>query len=199
MVGLQDTTVYAIADGTVQNLVEPSGFGTYVRQTIYDGLRVYYGHLKKHLVANGSYVHKGDAIGIMGSTGRSTGAHTHLEMRVKGTSKESLDIAEFCGIDNACGEYFYLPLYECLNRICSLCCFDTNTKKYLQNYKYAEDLCNKLYYAMVMAKGYTPSPEPITCACNIETKAKLSKATMSYLWAYKFSPALMTKLWARMA
>jgi murein DD-endopeptidase MepM/ murein hydrolase activator NlpD len=43
----------------------------------------------------------------MGSTGYSTGAHTHIELRPKGTSRDSLDIAAFTGIPNKVGTYEY--------------------------------------------------------------------------------------------
>ena len=98
LVALDDKNVYAIADGTVDAApYEPNGFGYYVRQLLPDGRRIYYGHMAKGSVAvkKGDRIKKGDKLGTMGSTGRSTGAHTHLEIRPKGTSKTSLDISEF--------------------------------------------------------------------------------------------------------
>lgn len=109
LVGIDDTTVYAIADGVIDAVPwEKDGFGRYVRQLLPDGRRVYYGHLREgsQVVHAGQTVRAGDALGIMGSTGRSTGEHTHLELRPKGTSKESLDISAFTGIPNAIGTYF---------------------------------------------------------------------------------------------
>ena len=102
-----DTKVYAIADGVVDATpYEANGFGYYVRQLLPDGRRVYYGHMKSNVyVKAGQQIKKGDALGIMGSTGRSTGAHTHIELRVPGTTKNSLDICEFTGIPNQTGIY----------------------------------------------------------------------------------------------
>lgn len=102
-----DTTVYAIADGTVDATpYEANGFGYYVRQLLPDGRRVYYGHMKSNIyVKAGQKIKKGDALGVMGSTGKSTGAHTHIELRVPGTTKESLDICELTGIPNKVGTY----------------------------------------------------------------------------------------------
>lgn len=110
LVALGDKTVYAIADGVVDAVpYEASGFGYYVRQLLPDGRRIYYGHMAKGsiIVKAGDKIKRGQALGVMGSTGKSTGAHTHIELRIKGTSKTSLDIAEFCGIPNKVG------IYEC--------------------------------------------------------------------------------------
>lgn len=103
-----DKDIYAIADGTVDATpYEKNGFGYYVRQLLPDGRRVYYGHMKKDsiCVKSGQSIKKGQKIGVMGSTGNSTGEHCHIELRVKGTSKESLDISAFTGIPNKCGTY----------------------------------------------------------------------------------------------
>lgn len=102
-----DTTVYAIADGEVDATpYEANGFGYYVRQLLPDGRRVYYGHMKSNIyVKAGQKIKKGDPLGVMGSTGKSTGAHTHIELRVPGTTKESLDICELTGIPNQIGTY----------------------------------------------------------------------------------------------
>lgn len=112
-----DKSVYAIADGKVDVLYEANGFGYYIRQLLPDGRRLYYGHLAKGsiVVKAGQTVKAGDKLGKMGSTGRSTGAHTHIELRAKGTSKDSLDIAEFTGIPNKVGTYIADTLAEDLN------------------------------------------------------------------------------------
>lgn len=106
LVGLDDTTVYSIADGTVRTGSDNSA-GNYVCVTIADGRRIYYFHLKSFKVKTGDNVKKGQAVGIMGNTGHSFGAHTHLELRVKGTEYKSLDINEFTGIPNKVGVYEY--------------------------------------------------------------------------------------------
>lgn len=109
LVGIDDSSVYAIADGEVRVLYEANGFGRYIRQTLSDGRRIYYGHLASVSVEDYKNVKKGDKIGVMGSTGKSTGKHTHLEIRPKGTSTDSEDISAFTGIPNACGTYKYIP------------------------------------------------------------------------------------------
>ena len=106
LVGLDDTTVYSIVDGKVRTGSDNSA-GNYVCVTIPDGRRIYYFHLKSFKVKTGESVTKGQAVGIMGNTGHSFGAHTHLELRVKGTAYKSLDISEFTGIPNKVGIYEY--------------------------------------------------------------------------------------------
>lgn len=109
LVGVDDTMVYSISDGTVRTAYQGNGAGYYVVVTMADGRRVFYMHLKanSYKVKTGDKVVKGQALGIMGSTGASTGAHTHLELRPKGTTSDSLDICEFTGITNKVGTYTY--------------------------------------------------------------------------------------------
>lgn len=153
LVALEDTNIYAIADGVVDATpYEKNGFGYYVRQKLSDGRRIYYGHMKKgsFAVKTGQTVRKGDLLGVMGSTGSSTGPHTHLEIRVPGTSKQSLDISEFTGIPNVIGMYdtsFITPQLAA-EYVKEKCGFEDVTMKYLWQYKYAEDLFLKLYRAM---------------------------------------------------
>jgi murein DD-endopeptidase MepM/ murein hydrolase activator NlpD len=105
LVGTDDTTVYSICDGVVRTAYEANGAGNYVVVTMPDGRRVFYMHLAKFLVKDGAQIKKGAPLGIMGNTGRSTGAHTHLELRPAGTTSDSLDICQFTGITNKVGLY----------------------------------------------------------------------------------------------
>lgn len=109
LVGIQDTIVYSISEGVVTTAYQANGAGYYVVVTMDDGRRVFYMHLAKDSfkVINGQRVSRGQALGVMGSTGNSTGAHTHLELRPAGTTYDSLDIAEFTGIPNKIGTYEY--------------------------------------------------------------------------------------------
>ena len=107
MVGLDDITVYSIVDGIVRTGYQKGGAGNFVVVTIADGRRIYYMHLASFRVKTGDKVKKGQAIGIMGNTGHSFGAHTHLELRPKGTAYTSLNISDFTGIPNTCGLYNY--------------------------------------------------------------------------------------------
>lgn len=153
LVALEDKNIYAVADGVVDAApYEKNGFGYYVRQKLADGRRIYYGHMKKGSIAvkAGQQIRKGDLLGVMGSTGKSTGAHTHLELRVAGTSKESLDIAAFCGIPNVVGMFdasFVTPGIAREN-IRNKCGLEEATMNWLGTYKYADDLFLKLWKAM---------------------------------------------------
>ena len=107
LVGADDTTVYSVCAGTVRTAFQANGAGNYVVVTMSDGRRVFYMHLASFKVKTGDTVRVGQAIGVMGNTGYSFGAHTHLELRPAGTSSESLDICEFTGIPNKVGIYEY--------------------------------------------------------------------------------------------
>ncbi|MBQ8759283.1 MAG: M23 family metallopeptidase [Clostridia bacterium] len=153
LVALEDKNIYAIADGTVDATpYEKNGFGYYVRQKLADGRRIYYGHMKAGSIAvkAGQTIKKGDKLGVMGSTGSSTGAHTHLEIRVPGTSMESLDICEYTGIHNSVGTYEAKELTadEAMQNIQRKCGFEDKTMEYLKGYKFADDLFKKLWRAM---------------------------------------------------
>lgn len=160
LVGIDDTTVYSICDGTVRTAYQANGAGYYIVVTMKDGRRVFYMHLKKDSfkVKNGETVKKGQALGIMGSTGASTGAHTHLELRTKGTGYDDLDISEFTGIPNKVGTYEYKPVQtakekheyavECACNLEDKTGLEKQTINWLWTYKYADDLFIKLWDAM---------------------------------------------------
>lgn len=77
------TPVYATAEGIVESAGydKNGGFGKVIRIQHSFGFRTYYAHLSKIQVKSGSYVTKGQQIGLSGNTGRSTGPHLHYEVR----------------------------------------------------------------------------------------------------------------------
>lgn len=78
------TPIYATADGVVGRSGWVGGYGNLVELEHGKGLQTRYGHLSKLLVAPGTRVARGQLIGLMGSTGRSTGSHLHYEVRMGG-------------------------------------------------------------------------------------------------------------------
>lgn len=75
------TAVYATGDGIVTRADDNSaGYGNHVRIDHGYGYESLYGHLYKSSVKRGQKVKRGDLIGFVGSTGRSTGPHLHYEI-----------------------------------------------------------------------------------------------------------------------
>lgn len=80
------TPVYATADGMIGRSGRFGGYGNLVTVNHGKGIETRYGHLSKILVAPNTRVRRGQLIGLMGSTGRSTGSHLHYEVRVDGAA-----------------------------------------------------------------------------------------------------------------
>jgi murein DD-endopeptidase MepM/ murein hydrolase activator NlpD len=80
------TPVHAPADGVIGRAEWFSSYGLYIQIEHGGELQTRYGHLSRLNVAAGQFVHKGDVIGYVGTTGRSTGPHLHYEVRVAGES-----------------------------------------------------------------------------------------------------------------
>lgn len=84
------TPVYATADGIVGKAQWFSSYGLYVRIDHGAALETRYAHLSKLAVEAGERVNKGDLIGYVGSTGRSTGPHLHYEVRIDGVAVDPM-------------------------------------------------------------------------------------------------------------
>lgn len=83
--GAYGTPIYATADGTVLRAGWNSGgYGNMVEIDHGRGITTRYGHMSAVLVSEGDHVTRGQQIGRMGSTGRSTGNHLHYEVRIDG-------------------------------------------------------------------------------------------------------------------
>lgn len=76
--------VHAAFDGKVRISKYMRGYGNLVVLRHENGLETFYGHLSKRNVSEGDWVTAGQAIGLGGSTGRSTGPHLHFETRYQG-------------------------------------------------------------------------------------------------------------------
>ncbi|QFU74988.1 hypothetical protein EY643_04645 [Halioglobus maricola] len=84
--GKEGSNVIAVASGVVTWTGSKSGYGETIEISHGDGFVTRYAHNKESLVSPGDVVRKGQAIGLMGSTGRSTGAHVHYEVYKHGRS-----------------------------------------------------------------------------------------------------------------
>ena len=76
--------VYATAAGKIASAGREGGYGNMVEIDHGNGLSTRYGHLSEIDVKVGQIVRIGQAIGKIGSTGRSTGPHLHYETRING-------------------------------------------------------------------------------------------------------------------
>jgi murein DD-endopeptidase MepM/ murein hydrolase activator NlpD len=89
-------TIRAVFDGKVRiKSFERRGYGYYLVLRHPNGLETVYGHLSKFLVNENQIVRSGDAIGLGGNTGRSTGSHLHFETRFLGKDINPEEIIDF--------------------------------------------------------------------------------------------------------
>ncbi|HHX87110.1 MAG TPA: peptidoglycan DD-metalloendopeptidase family protein [Firmicutes bacterium] len=84
------TPICATADGTVSTAAYLSGWGNLIIITHGYGYQTYYAHLSGFTVSSGERVTRGQVIGYMGRTGRSTGVHLHYEVHVNGVAVNPL-------------------------------------------------------------------------------------------------------------
>ena len=78
------TPIKVVADGIVTNASYSGSYGNLVKISHGDGVETWYAHTSKMYVTVGQKVSAGDTIAAVGSTGNSTGAHLHFEIRING-------------------------------------------------------------------------------------------------------------------
>ena len=83
-------TIKAADNGVVKTAGSHSTYGNYIVIDHNNGFETLYAHLSKIDVSEGQIVAQGAAIGVMGSTGRSTGTHLHLEIHKDGAEVNPL-------------------------------------------------------------------------------------------------------------
>jgi murein DD-endopeptidase MepM/ murein hydrolase activator NlpD len=88
------TPIYATADGIVGRSEWASGYGNLVELNHGRGIQTRYGHLTRSTVQAGQAIKRGQLIGYMGSTGRSTGSHLHYEVRIDGKAVNPIPFME---------------------------------------------------------------------------------------------------------
>lgn len=84
------TSIYAADSGTVVVAGYDRGYGNYVVVSHGNGVSTLYAHMNSIAVSSGSTVSKGDVLGYVGSTGLSTDAHLHFEVRVNGATTDPM-------------------------------------------------------------------------------------------------------------
>lgn len=80
------TPVHSTSAGTVRRAGWAGGYGLMVEIDHGEGVQTRFGHLSQIAVQPGQTVSRGDVIGRVGTTGRSTGPHLHFETRVNGSA-----------------------------------------------------------------------------------------------------------------
>jgi murein DD-endopeptidase MepM/ murein hydrolase activator NlpD len=78
------TAVHATADGTVQLASYNGNYGNCIEVAHGYGIATRFGHLSGYAVRAGQKIKRGDVIGYVGSTGRTTGPHLHYEILLNG-------------------------------------------------------------------------------------------------------------------
>jgi murein DD-endopeptidase MepM/ murein hydrolase activator NlpD len=86
MAGAYGTPVYATADGVVISAGWAGAYGRLIKIKHDFGIETRFAHLSQIRVEVGQRVSRGDQIGDMGNSGRSTGTHLHYEVRLSGTA-----------------------------------------------------------------------------------------------------------------
>lgn len=84
MAGPLGTNIVSTADGVVTFAGRQSGYGNLIKVRHAQGFETYYAHLYRIRVKPGQKVSRGEHIGDMGNSGRSTGVHLHYEVRISG-------------------------------------------------------------------------------------------------------------------
>lgn len=86
------TPIYAAGDGIVEKAGWTSGYGNYTLVRHVNGYETGYGHQSKIMVKPGDKVRQGQLIGLVGSTGNSTGNHLHFEIKINGNFVDPLSV-----------------------------------------------------------------------------------------------------------
>ena len=83
--------IYASEAGTVEYAGWGTGYGLYITISHGNGMKTRYAHFSKLFVKTGDRVARGETIGMMGSTGWSTGSHLHFEVIINGRKQNPLN------------------------------------------------------------------------------------------------------------
>ena len=110
-----------------------------------DGKTIFYCHLASRAVETGQVVKAGQYIGEQGHTGYSFGDHLHFEVR---QGANDINAAGYLGVQNVAGNRYYslpTPKPDYIAMVCREIGLEEQTRQYLAEYKYADDLGRKLW------------------------------------------------------
>jgi murein DD-endopeptidase MepM/ murein hydrolase activator NlpD len=93
--------VRATAEGTVVTAERNGGYGKYILIDHGNGYSTGYGHLSRFRVDKGEHVSRGQIIGYVGNTGRSTGAHLHYEISIHNKTIDPYKFFNFVDISRS--------------------------------------------------------------------------------------------------
>jgi len=91
--------IFVTAEGIVTSVGYDRSYGYNVIVKHASGLQTRYGHLKKYTVKVGQLLSQGEQLGLLGSTGRSTGPHLHYEVIKNGTIIDPMPYLQAAGKD----------------------------------------------------------------------------------------------------
>lgn len=77
----EGSPIVAFSDGVVEYIGEDESYGLYTQIDHGNGVKTFYAHCRQLCVAKGQQVTAGEKVATVGSTGRTTGAHLHLEIK----------------------------------------------------------------------------------------------------------------------
>ena len=89
--GKRGTPIYATANGVVKSSKYYGSYGNYIEIDHGNGYSTVYAHLNKRRVKRGTKVKRGQRIGDLGNTGRSTANHLHYEVKYRGKAVDPQD------------------------------------------------------------------------------------------------------------
>ncbi len=95
MPATRGTPIVAVMDGRVLSTRYEGGFGRTICMEHRDNFFTRYAHCSEILVKEGDFIRKGQVIGLVGSTGTSTGNHLHFEIRYSDIPLNPLDFLPF--------------------------------------------------------------------------------------------------------
>lgn len=93
--GKRGAKIFATGDGVVKKAYFNRSYGNYVLIDHGNGYTTSFAHMKKFLVQKGDHIKRGELIGLIGNTGRSTGPHLHYEIHL---NKRAISPKKFLAI-----------------------------------------------------------------------------------------------------